>query len=307
MLDLSDRHVPRVTESPVQAEASQNAELPRVGQFVRHYKGGLYRVAGLCTIEASTEAGVLYQAVDPLARQDLWMRPVSDFSGIVRNTTLPRFVPLREPDSAALRRYLPESLIADSVLERVLSSYDEPWRFFHRRWHILDMFDRAAARDLALSAEQALAVLFHDLVYVPGAPEGQNERQSVLVMQSYKAFIGTAEIDWALVARIIEDTAAHGATVDASQPVLDLDIATLGDDPVHFCAADEMVWLESRHLLADQDARKDFDTRRLRFLLALAERGPLFSPAMAELEEKARTNLEGLRQAWVQKYGSPRG
>lgn len=307
MLDLSDRHATRVTETPVQAEASQNAELPRVGQFVRHYKGGLYRVAGLCTIEATNEAGVLYQAVDPLARQDLWMRPVSDYAGIVRNSTLPRFVALRDPNPSALRRYLPEAVISDSVLERVLSSYDEPWRFFHRRWHILDMFDRAAARDLALSVEQALAILFHDLVYVPGSPEGQNERQSVLVMQAYKAFIGTTETDWTTVARIIEDTAAHNASVEASQPVLDLDIATLGDDPVHFCAADEMVWLESRHLLAEQDARKDFDTRRLRFLLALAERGPLFSQAMVDLEEKARTNLEGLRQAWVQKYGSPRG
>jgi len=32
------------------------------GVTLRHYKGGLYRVVGVCRIEATLKTGVLYQA-----------------------------------------------------------------------------------------------------------------------------------------------------------------------------------------------------------------------------------------------------
>lgn len=307
MLDLSDRHAPRPFEDPAAPSAPSTSEdLPVPGKLYRHYKGGLYRVERLCTIEASQEQGVLYLALDPAARRELWMRPVSDFSGPVRGGGMPRFSALRTPDVQALRQFLPAEVLSDATLNSVLACYDEPWRYFHSRRHVLEMFEKAQTLGTALSVEQALAVLFHDLVYVPGAPEGQNERQSVLLMQAFKSQVCHPTLDWSLVARIIEDTVAHAPTTEASKAVLDLDIANLGDDAVHFCASDEMVWLENRHLLEAADARKDFDTRRLRFLLALANRGPLYHGEASVLEESARTNLEGLRQAWVQKYGPAR-
>ncbi len=307
MLDLSDRHAPRAIDDPAAVTpAAVSEDLPTPGHLYRHYKGGLYRVQSLCTIEATQEQGVLYSALDPQARADLWMRPLSDFAGSVRTGAMPRFSKLRTPDPAAVRHYLPREVISDATLETVLARYDEPWRYFHARRHVLEMFDRARELEMSLSVEQALAVLFHDVVYIPGAPEGQNERQSVLLMQAFKSQVCQPDLDWALAARIVEDTIAHSPSCDASKPVLDLDIASLGDDPVNFCAADELVWLESRHLLEQADARKDFDTRRLRFLLAQANRGPLYHGELAALEDAARTNLEGLRQAWVQKYGASR-
>lgn len=307
MLDLSDRHTPRTFEAPADLSASSvGDDIPVPGNLYRHYKGGLYQVQGLCTIEASQEQGVLYQALDPNARQDVWMRPLSDFSGPTRVGGMPRFSSLRHSTLEPLRHYLAQDVLNDSALQSILSRYDEPWRFFHARRHILDMFEKAQELGMELSAEQSLAILFHDIVYVPGAPEGQNERQSILLMQAFKGQVQRADTDWALVARIIEDTITHTPTTEASKAVLDLDIANLGDDPVHFCASDEMVWLENRHLLEAADARKDFDTRRLRFLLALANRGPLYHTSAPALEESARTNLEGLRQAWVQKYGPTR-
>ena len=45
------------------------------GATLRHYKGGLYRVVGLCRIEAR----VLYQACQG-DEQVLWMRPLEQFT-----------------------------------------------------------------------------------------------------------------------------------------------------------------------------------------------------------------------------------
>lgn len=63
------------------------------GVTLRHYKGGIYRVVGLCRIEATLKTGVLYQACQ--GDEDVvWMRPLAEFSDIVTTTDGPvtRFV-----------------------------------------------------------------------------------------------------------------------------------------------------------------------------------------------------------------------
>ncbi len=52
------------------------------GVTLRHYKGGLYRVVGLCRIEATLKTGVLYQACQGY-EEVVWMRPLAQFSEIV--------------------------------------------------------------------------------------------------------------------------------------------------------------------------------------------------------------------------------
>ncbi len=49
------------------------------GTLLRHYKGGLYTVTGLCRIEATLETGVLYQPMQG-TEQVIWMRPFSQFT-----------------------------------------------------------------------------------------------------------------------------------------------------------------------------------------------------------------------------------
>lgn len=307
MLDLSDRHVPRVPAERQEASAeTPPTSLPVVGSLYRHFQGRLYRIEALAQSHDSAEPVVLYRPVDPSEGCSLLSQVLSEFTGNIKGGSLPRFSALRSPADDALRYYLPDSVMADKTLEAVLSRYDEPWRHFHGRWHVLDMFDKARQLGLSLSLEQSLAVLFHDAVYVPGAAEGVNESQSSLLMLAFKGQV-CAEIDWTVVSRIINDTGAQLASTEHSAPVLDLDLASLAEDPVHFCAADELVWLENRHLLSVDQPRKDFDTRRLRYLLSLADRGPLFSTMPASWEEAARNNLEGLRQAWVRKYGGKDG
>lgn len=64
----------------------------KAGDMLRHYKGGLYQVVGICRIEATLEAGVLYKA-----RQGdeaiIWMRPLAEFHDIVTSAEgrVPRF------------------------------------------------------------------------------------------------------------------------------------------------------------------------------------------------------------------------
>lgn len=53
-----------------------------LGTRLRHYKGGLYEVAGYCLIEATLETGVLYRPLgaDGKPKADLlWMRPLERF------------------------------------------------------------------------------------------------------------------------------------------------------------------------------------------------------------------------------------
>lgn len=301
MLDLSD-HTPAPVPTPTEQVANLPViGIPEAGTLVRHFRGGVFRVEGSSSQHDSCDISVLYRALDPADAQALRACSAAVFFGAAA-ASQPRFTRLRTAAPAKLRDYLSEEVLDAQTLEQVLRSYDEPWRFFHTREHIYAMFDLASRRKIALTLEQSLAVLLHDLVYVPGAPEGVNERQSVLLAQTLKGHI-RAQADWSLVGRIIEDTASHAAGRTESAAVLDLDLASLGDDPIHFAAANELVWLENRHLLPAPDARKDFDTRRLRFLLSLAEKGPMFSSAFSDYENAARENLEGLRRAWVQRYG----
>ncbi len=52
------------------------------GAVLRHYKGGLYRVVGLCRIEATLKTGVLYRACQ--GDEDVvWMRPLAEFGETV--------------------------------------------------------------------------------------------------------------------------------------------------------------------------------------------------------------------------------
>ena len=63
------------------------------GTQLRHYKGGLYTVEGLCRIEATLKTGVLYRPQQGDAQDVLWMRPLEEFADSVQTPmgTLPRF------------------------------------------------------------------------------------------------------------------------------------------------------------------------------------------------------------------------
>jgi hypothetical protein len=258
------------------------ADCGHPGDLVQHYKGGLYRIEGLATLEASAEPAIVYRPLaDPSGAR--WVRPLAVFQQTVMGLDgreRPRFCPIVQHDAQALRAATDAAGLPPAMVDAVLSRYRETGRFYHAAWHPQDLFARAAAAGLALSRAQTLALLFHDAVYVPGAPPGTNEGLSALLLrQATHLAAGIPPDDVALACTIVEDTAAHRPSVAQSDAVIALDLATLADEPIRFEVWTEMVWLEYRHLFAtDPDPRRAFLQRRVRVLgtlgEALAARGP---------------------------------
>lgn len=199
----------------------------------------------------------------------------------------------RPADRSAFDACLPESLIPFELRERVLSRYDEPHRFYHGRSHVLELFECARRHRQALSAEQSLALLYHDAVYRVGAASGENERRSAELARADARLLASG-VDLECVVQIIEDTGQHLPARRESELVLDLDLSPLAAAPDRFRACNELIWLENRRLFeGEADPRAVFDQKRAAFLAALAGRKTLFS-VLTVLEPQARENIANL-------------
>lgn len=184
-------------------------------------------------------------------------------------------------------------------LDQVLAFYDEPHRRYHNRLHLREMFDTALDMDCALQPAQALAVVFHDAVYVPGAARGVNEAMSAQLLRVYGGGVPGPTLD--LAYRIVIDTADHVPRTEASRLVLDLDLMRLAVGDREFERYSREVFAEQRPLvlIADDDlAWSFFQRRRVGFFERLLERPEIFClPAFRmRYEEVTRRNL---RQAIV--------
>ncbi len=268
-------------------------ELPRDADLVpgmpyRHYKGGAYAVVGVGRFEADLSPVVVYEAMRD--RSLLWVRAAEVFAEPVATAqgTVPRFAP-DWPAALACLDFLPRRAVLD-----VLALYDAPYRHYHDRRHVLEMFGQAHVRGLALNPAQALAVLFHDAVYVPGCEH--NEAASAALIATMAPGVDAATV--ALAAQIVLDTRTHEATVADSALVLDLDLYRLAVPAADFDAYSLAVFEENRALLAagtglSGDAlMQAFRERRSSFLSTLAQRPRLFlTDAFADCEAPARANI----------------
>lgn len=189
---------------------------------------------------------------------------------------------------------------ADSIAQ-VLAFYDEPHRAYHARAHVREMCDQSIALDLPLSAAQAMAVLFHDAIYVPGAPRGANEAMSAQLMWVYGRQVPRPVVECAY--QIVIETSDHVAHRPESEAVLDLDLLRLAAPRDAFIRMSRDVFAEHRPLIdvADDNAAWDvFAQRRVQFFERLLAREFIFClPKMrARFEAIARSNLrESI--AWV--------
>ena len=80
-----------------------------------------------------------------------------------------------------------------------------------------------------------------------------------------------------------------------------MDNLSLADTGLEFCAWEELIWLENRHLMEKSNPKKDFDTRRLKYVISLAKEPQIFKE-LKQFEAIARQNIEGLRQAWILRH-----
>lgn len=194
---------------------------------------------------------------------------------------------------AALASLRSEGMPAGAIAQ-VLSFYDEPHRAYHARAHVREMLDQSVALGLALTAAQALAVLFHDAVYVPGAPRGSNEAMSAQLMRVYTGGLERSVVETAF--QIVIDTSDHVARQSASELVLDLDLMRLAAPRETFMRMSRDVFAEHRALFEtddDESAWAVFAERRVTFFERLLARPHIFYlPMMRDrFEATARANL----------------
>lgn len=109
----------------------------------------------------------------------------------------------------------------------------EKFRCFHNFKHIeegLKYVYRLQHRhpEIALSDEQFVAWLFHDIVYLPGSEN--NEFISAETMKEF-CLEHNVDIDIEMAYTIIMDTKSHKPTIPQSELVLDMDMFTLGQGP----------------------------------------------------------------------------
>lgn len=190
-------------------------------------------------------------------------------------------------------------------VEQVLCFYDEPHRRYHDRRHLHEMFDAAVVLGLRLSAPQAMAVLFHDAIYVPGAARGLNEALSAQLLRVYAGRLAAPLVQAAY--EIVIDTAEHVARSGEAQLVLDLDLMRLAAPREEFIRYSREVFAEQRPLILidDDDGAWDFFARRrVQFFERLLERPAIFCLAVFRERFEAITR-SNLREAidWVRAAG----
>ncbi len=198
-----------------------------------------------------------------------------------------------DPGHPALAPLLRSGYPADRIAQ-VMAFYDEPHRRYHDRRHLREMLDIAAEMDCAMTPAQALALLFHDAVYVPGAARGVNEAMSAQLLRVYGAGVAADTLE--LAYRIVIDTADHLARTEQSRLVLDLDLMRLAVDDAAFDRYSRQVFDEQRPLvmISDDDlAWAFFQRRRIAFFERLLERPEIFClPAFrVKYETITRDNL----------------
>lgn len=181
-------------------------------------------------------------------------------------------------------------LPADPVLlERVLAAYAEPARHYHTLQHLgecLDLFEHVAHL-AARPGEAALALWFHDAIYIPLAKDNE-ARSADWAGEALRAAGASANVI-ERVAALIMATAHHEAPADSdARLVIDIDLAILGSAPVRFAEYEQQIRSEYAAVPADLYAEK----RREVLAGFLAWPVIYMTPELhARLEEQARSNL----------------
>ncbi len=178
-------------------------------------------------------------------------------------------------------------------IDAVLFSHREPHRVYHDQRHLAQILDDAAHLLIELSPAQALAVLFHDAVYVPGAMSGANEALSAQLLRVYAQGIDAAIVRQA--ASIVIDTAQHLPTSEAAAAVLDLDLLRLAAAADEFEQYSRELFFELHPLTPaiDGERWRSFTARRALAFERLLARPRIYSTpqCLLRFESAARANL----------------
>jgi predicted metal-dependent HD superfamily phosphohydrolase len=185
----------------------------------------------------------------------------------------------------------------DPLLDVALSHHRQPHRAYHDERHVLELLQLARAHAPELTPAERLAILFHDAVYVPGAPKGENEALSALLMRATVFALARAGAMAAPAAAVIDDadTIIRTTTHAEPPPVLaarmcDLDLWRLAAPWDDFQRHGEDIRHEFRYLHPSDEA---FWTARRAFYRGMLEKPAIFAtPYFRDrFEAQARENL----------------
>ena len=189
------------------------------------------------------------------------------------------------------------------LLGRAQSLYADPTLTYHNWQHIMHMLNTHRELFSEMSHEEVLAIAYHDVVYVPGAPEGVNEDLSKIVFQRHhdaaiKAFRRPG-VDADLVLGIIDSTkvkwhlSADVHFTDPSIPrVMDCDLAGLGSGYPEFKRRQDHIIHEYAGTLGPEDHRLA-RIKSAEFLKQFLEKPTIYhtKEAQAVYEAQARANI----------------
>lgn len=192
-------------------------------------------------------------------------------------------------------------LPADMV-EALQDAYATPPRAYHHFGHVQEVLREharvAEGPGWSCPRETALAVLYHDAIYVAGRSD--NEAKSALLAREQLArWLPGSGIDADRVVALIELTARHGqfaptdfsadAESDDTRRFLDCDMAILGATPEVFDRYDQAIAEEYRGVVPGWIYRR----KRRAFLRGLLGRQRIYlsDDFHARLDARARANL----------------
>jgi len=175
--------------------------------------------------------------------------------------------------------------------------YAQPHRGYHDASHLDELIALARQHTPDLDEAEQLALLFHDAVYLPGAPRGDNERRSAALMTATLATLArdhaALDIGKAVrerAARIIEATTHAEAPPAEAARVCDLDLWRLAAPWDAFCRYALGIRREYLHLFADDAA---FWHARNAFYETMLAKPRLFATDrfFERFEQPARANM----------------
>lgn len=175
--------------------------------------------------------------------------------------------------------------------------YAQPHRGYHNAGHLDELIALAREHTPDLDEAEQLALLFHDSVYVPGAPRGDNERLSAVLMTATMATLAReypnltmAGRDLERAARIVEATTHAEPPLAEAARVCDLDLWRLAAPWEAFQQHALGIRHEYLHLFADETA---FWQARNSFYESMLAKPRLFATDyfMERFEDAARDNM----------------
>lgn len=170
-------------------------------------------------------------------------------------------------------------------------SYGETHRFYHTMAHLNAMFEQLAA---AATVDDAtvLAIVYHDIIYIPGAKNNEGESAKRLISDLSDSALDSHALKESV--DLIEATADHQPFDVKSALFLDADMSILGAIPSVYLSYAENVQKEYEFLPRDIYLRG-----RKQFLNNLLGRERIFysDHFYSALEKSARLNIENELQS----------